>query len=125
MLGVGIDIVDVSRISSLRTRYGDRFLARIFTRGEAAYCESKHDPSRHLAARFAAKEAAMKALGTGFARGVKFTDIEVCKGQGQPRIVLHGKALELSEDLGVFRMHISISHDRLYATALVILEGDG
>jgi holo-[acyl-carrier protein] synthase len=125
ILGIGIDIVDVSRIASLRMKYADRFLARIFTCGEADYCESKHTPSQHLAARFAAKEAAMKALGTGFARGIKFTDIEVCKDQGSPRILFHNRALELSEELGVSRMHLSISHDRLYATALIILEGDG
>ncbi len=124
ILGVGVDIVDVTRISSLRTKHGNRFLARIFTRDEAAYCESRQNPSRHLAARFAAKEAAMKALGTGFAKGIRFKDIEVCKTQGRPGIILHEKALELSEELGVSRMHLSISHDGLYATALVILEGE-
>lgn len=125
ILGVGIDIVDVTRIEALLTKYGARFIARIFTRGEAVYCESKNNPSLHLAARFAAKEAAMKALGTGFAEGIKFTDIEVHKDQNQPRIILYGKAFELSEKLGVSRIHLSISHDRLYATSLIILEGDG
>lgn len=124
ILGIGIDIVDASRIASLRMKYGNRFLPRIFTSDEIAYCENKHNPSQHLAARFAAKEAAMKALGTGFAKGVRFIDIEICKDQEPPRIRLHGKALELSERLGVSRIHLSISHDRLYVTALVILEGD-
>jgi holo-[acyl-carrier protein] synthase len=125
ILGVGTDIVDVDRIASLCMKYGDRFLARIFTHGEIAYCGNKHNPSQHLAARFAAKEAAVKALGTGFAGGIKFTDIEICRDKDSPLVLLHGRALELSEGLGVSIIHTSISHSRIYATALIILEGAG
>lgn len=124
IVGVGTDIVDISRIASLHVKYGDRFLSRIFTSAEATYCVGRHNTPQHLAARFAAKEAAMKALGTGFASGIRFTDIEVCRDQGSPRVLLYKRALELSENLGVSRIHLSISHDKLYAVALILLEGD-
>ncbi len=122
IVGVGIDIVDVERIASLLERYGDRFLRRVFTESEVDYCRSKRNPSPHLSARFAAKEAASKALGTGFADGMRFIDIEVSRNHARPRILLHNRALALAEKLGVRRMHLSISHDRLYAAATVILE---
>jgi holo-[acyl-carrier protein] synthase len=122
IVGVGIDIVDVERIASLLEKYGDRFLRRIFTEREVDYCRSKRNPSPHLSARFAAKEAASKALGTGFTDGIRFIDIEVTRDNAKPRIILHNKARTLAEDLGVRRMHVSISHDRIYAAATVILD---
>lgn len=125
IVGVGIDIVDVKRIASLLERYGERFLRRVFTDSEVDYCRSKHNPSPYLSARFAAKEAASKALGRGFTGGIRFTDIEVSRDHTGPHILLHNKALELADNLGVRRMHLSISHERLYAAATVILEGAG
>lgn len=122
IVGMGIDIIDIQRIESLLERFGDRFLRRVFTEGEIDYCKSKRNPSPHLSARFAAKEAASKALGTGYANGIRFIDIEVTRDRARPSLLLHSKARELAERIGVSRMHISISHDRLYAAATVILE---
>jgi holo-[acyl-carrier protein] synthase len=123
--GVGIDIVDVGRVASLLARHGERFLRRVFTDGEVGYCTGKHDPSPHLAARFAAKEAAAKAFGIGIASGVRLKDIEVCTEGGPPRLRLHNRASVLAQDLGVTGIHLSLSHERAFAVAIVLLEGDG
>ena len=123
ILGIGIDIVSVARIEALRSRYGERFIRRIFTGNEAGYCLAKADPDTHLAARFAAKEAAAKALGTGLLKGVGFSDIEIVNVEGPPVLVLHNQARSLAERMGASRMHVSISHEQLHAVAIVIMEG--
>jgi holo-[acyl-carrier protein] synthase len=121
--GLGIDVVEVDRIRALAVKHGERFLGRVFTLAEAGYCSGKSDPAPHLSARFAAKEAAAKALGTGLARGVRFRDIEVVADGGPPRLVLHGKAGELARGLGVTRIHLSLTHEHGTAAAVVVLEG--
>ena len=119
MLTVGVDIIEISRISATVERWGDRFLGRIYTRGELDYCRGRPP---QLAARFAAKEAVMKALGTGV-RGVGWRDIEVVRQRGRaPMVRLHGRAAKLSERLVVTEIALSISHSREYAVASVVIE---
>lgn len=122
IFGVGTDIIEVQRVGALVAK-GPFFMERIFTAAEVAYCESKRHKNQHFAARFAAKEAFMKALGTGWSRGIGFNQIEVRHLEsGQPEIFLHGKALEYSEEMGILRMHLSLTHIKEYAIATVILE---
>ena len=119
MLTVGVDIIEISRISATVDRWGDRFLGRIYTPEELDYCRGR--PAQ-LAARFAAKEAVMKALGTGV-RGVGWRDIEVVRQRGRaPMVRLHGRAAKLSERLVVTEIALSISHSREYAVASVVIE---
>ena len=122
--GLGIDLVEVGRIRDMLTRHGDRFKERTFTPGEIAYCDSCADPAIHYAARFAAKEAAAKALGTGlWAEGVDWKDFEVTRADnGRPGLQLHGAAASHAAALGVRRAHLSLSHTRELAIAQVILE---
>lgn len=123
--GIGIDVVEVERIRALLERHGERFKARTFTEAEAAYCDGCADPAMHYAARFAAKEAGAKALGTGFAQGVNWADIEVARdAAGRPALRLHGGALELAEKQGVTHCHVSLSHTKEQAVAQVVLEGE-
>jgi len=123
ILGTGVDIAEVSRIRQSVERYGERFLRRIFTEGEIRYCESKASRFESYAARFAAKEAAMKALGTGWSRGVRWCDIEVVRPKGQrPTIQLHGEAAALAARLGATNVALSITHTSEQALAHVILE---
>jgi len=122
--GLGIDLVAVSRIEEAARRHGERFLKRIMTEGEVAYCARHPEPAKHWAARFAAKEAGMKALGTGWAGGVTFKSIEVVNlGSGQPTLVLHGGSAERATAMGVTRTHVSITHDGGFAMACVVLDG--
>src|SRR6202158_3069059 len=101
IVGTGIDIAEVPRIEASITRFGTRFLHRIFTEAEIRYCESKANRVERYAARFAAKEAAMKAIGTGWNHGVRWRDIEVArKPGGRPTLLLHGKAAEFAAKLG-------------------------
>jgi holo-[acyl-carrier protein] synthase len=124
IVGTGIDIAEVERIAEAIERYGDRFLERIFTEGERRYCESKANRLERYAARFAAKEAAMKALGTGWSQGVRWQDIEICREPGgRPTIKFHGKGAEFAARLGASRVALSISHTLEQAIAQVILEG--
>ena len=124
IVGTGIDIAEVPRIRQSIERYGDRFLHRVFTDGEISYCSSKSNFDERYAARFAAKEAAMKALGTGWNYGVRWRDIEVVRPQGKrPSIVFHGKAAEVAKSLGATNVALSITHTGEQAMALVILEG--
>lgn len=122
--GLGIDLVDVPRVRALLERHGDRFKERTFTAGEIAYCESCADPAMHYAARFAAKEAAAKALGTGlWAEGVDWKDFEVTRtANGRPGLRLHHAAASHAAALGVRVTHLSLSHTRELAIAHVILE---
>lgn len=118
--GLGIDLVEVSRIRDLLSRHGQRFKERTFTAGERAYCDACADPAMHYAARFAAKEAAAKALGTGlWAEGVVWTDIEVVRAEnGQPSLALHGAA---GTHCGARRCLVSLTHTADLAMAQVIL----
>ncbi len=119
-----MDATDLPRISDVLTRYGDRFLRRVFTDGEIAYCTRRRDPVPHLAGRFAVKEAAMKALGTGQSRGVVWKDIEVVRVGGPPQLRLHGAAGRRAEEMQVRRSLITITHAQTIAIAQVILIGD-
>ncbi len=104
-------------------QYGERFLRRILTDGEAAYCTRRRDPVPHIAGRFAAKEAAMKALGTGHSRGVLWKDIEVVRHGGPPMLVLHGGAARRAEGMGVRSSLLTITHSEALAMAQVLLMG--
>jgi holo-[acyl-carrier protein] synthase len=123
IVGTGIDIAEVPRIEASIVRFGDRFLRRIFTEAEIRYCDSKANRVERFAARFAAKEAAMKALGTGWSHGVTWRDVEVCRQPGgRPTIAFHGKAGEFAAKLGAVHTALSLSHTKDYAIAQVILE---
>lgn len=121
--GIGIDVVEVERIRALLAKHGERFKARTFTEGEVEYCDGCADPAMHYAVRFAAKEAGSKALGTGFAEGVSWLDIEVVRlPTGRPELRLAGGAKELADRQGVARCHVSLTHTKEQAMAQVILE---
>jgi len=123
IVGTGIDIAEVPRIAASIERFGDRFLRRIFTEGEIRYCDSKANRVERYAARFAAKEAAMKAIGTGWNRGVTWRDCEVARAPGgRPTLVFHGKAAEFAASLGATRVALSLSHTEQFSIAQVILE---
>ena len=121
--GIGIDVIQNERIRDSIQRFGDRFLNRIYTEGEIEYCKKCANPEIHYAARFAAKEAAFKALGTGWAAGVKWKDVEIKRQpSGKPELHLHGKALAHATSMGTERFYVSITHDKLVSAAVVILE---
>jgi holo-[acyl-carrier protein] synthase len=123
IVGTGIDIAEVPRIRQSIERFGERFLQRVFTDGEIRYCESKANRFERYAARFAAKEAGMKALGTGWNFGVRWRDLEVArKPGGRPTLMLHGKAAEFAAKLGATNIALSLTHTREQAMAQVILE---
>jgi holo-[acyl-carrier protein] synthase len=124
ILGLGFDATDIPRIRQTFERYGDRFLRRIFTDGEIAYCTRRRNPVPHLAGRFAAKEAAMKALGTGHSRGVLWKDIEVVRVSGPPQLRLHGGAARHAARLHVRSSLLTITHSDALAMAQVLLLGD-
>ena len=105
-------------------QYGDRFLRRVFTEGEIAYCNRRRNPAPHLAGRFAAKEAAMKALGTGHSHGVIWKDVEVIRGGGPPRLQLHGAAAERAARMNVRSSLLTITHSEALAMAQVLLLGE-
>ena len=117
MLGAGVDLIEIERVAGVLERHGERFLRRVFTPGEIAYCRGR---APNLAARFAAKEAVMKSLGTGF-RGVGWRDVEVVRApSGAPSPRLHGRALRRAERLGVTEIAISLSHSRGFAVAFAV-----
>jgi holo-[acyl-carrier protein] synthase len=124
IIGIGLDATDLPRIADVLQRYGDRFLARVFTEGEIAYCTRRRDPVPHLAGRFAVKEAAMKALGTGHSRGVMWKDVEVVRRGGPPQLRLHGGAARRADALHVRRSLVTITHSQTLAIAQVMLLGD-
>lgn len=125
ILGTGIDLAHLSRIEEAMKRLGDRFRDRIFTNGEIEYCESKPHPYESYAARFAAKEAAMKALGTGWSSGIGWREIEiVTPDNGPPTVRLSGNALKRFEQMGASTIHISMSHSDDLAIAQVIIESE-
>ena len=123
IVGTGVDIAEVHRIRESVERFGERFLRRVFTEGEIAYCDRKANRFESYAARFAAKEAGMKALGTGWNHGVRWRDIEVVRPKGQrPTIQFHGQAAAFAEKLGAKNIALSITHTPEHALAHVILE---
>jgi holo-[acyl-carrier protein] synthase len=124
IVGLGIDATDLHRVRQMVERYGDRFVRRVFTDAEIAYCRRRRDPVPHFAGRFAAKEAGMKALGTGHSRGVIWRDVEVVRGQGAPQLVFHNDAARHAERLGTRRTLVSITHSESLAFAQVLLIGD-
>ncbi len=121
IIGVGLDATEIARIAEMIERYGDRFVRRVFTEGEIAYCQRKRDFASSFAARFAAKEAAMKALGTGHSRGVFWTGIEVVRRHGPPRISFHGGAAKRFQSMGATSSMLTLTHSRDLAIAHVIL----
>lgn len=126
ILGLGTDLVAVERIRRALDRHGDRFLARALTAAEWAGCRERADPAQCVASRFAAKEAAAKALGTGLAGGVRLTQLEVVRPPGSaPQLHLYGGAAERARALGATGCHLSLSDEGGYALATVILEGQG
>src|SRR5437867_1465451 len=121
--GIGIDVVQNDRLRNSIERFGDRFLNRIYTEGEIEYCKKTAQPEIHYAARFAAKEAAFKALGTGWAAGVKWKDVEVVRlSSGKPELHLYGEALAVATQMRATYFHVSLTHDQLISSAVVILE---
>ncbi len=123
IVGSGIDLVEIRRIERSIARYGNRFLNRVFTPGEQAYCLKKRASAESFAARFAAKEAAAKALGTGISRGVSWLEIEVVRQPGRrPALLFHGRAHETAIRLGAQRSALSITHTDDLAMASVLLE---
>lgn len=124
ILGLGTDIVEIDRIASMIDRHGDAFLDRVFTAAERNYCGSKKHAAQHYAGRWAAKEAAMKALGTGFIPGVGWHDFEILpERSGAPRLELSGGAAEKATHLGIAEILVTMSHCRTYATATAIAVG--
>lgn len=124
ILGTGIDLAEADRIREAVEKYGRRFLERVFTPGEIAYVERKANRYERYAARFAAKEAGMKAIGTGWRRGVRWRDFEVRNQRsGRPELVLHGEAAEVARRMGIERIHLSLTHTAAMAQAFVIVEG--
>ena len=118
-LGSGVDIIEISRVRQVLERYGQRFLNRVYTPGEISYCRGR---APNLAGRFAAKEATMKALGTGV-HGVSWKDIEVVRHEsGAPSVLLHGRGKRRAQHLGVRDISLSISHSRDYAVAFVVVQ---
>jgi holo-[acyl-carrier protein] synthase len=126
LVGTGIDITEIPRIQASITRYGERFLDRIYTAAEKAYCLRKKKAAESFAARFAAKEAAAKALGTGISYGVTWLEIEVTREpSGRPGLSFHGRAAQMAAHLGVTRASLSLTHSNNLAMASVQLEGPG
>jgi holo-[acyl-carrier protein] synthase len=127
VLGTGIDLVENDRIRDVLSRWDTRFLARVFTPSERAYCESKAFPAQHFAARFAIKEAVAKALRTGIGPHVGWADVEVERdvSTGAPSVRLHGAAGRYAKKLQVLRILISVAHTRNYAVAHAVVMGEG
>ena len=121
--GIGIDSIELERVARVLGEFGERFLDKICTESEREYFDRLRDPVPAIAGRFAAKEACMKALGTGWNRGVRWRDVEVTRLDiGKPEIVLHGKAEDARREMDASVIHCTITHSKTHATALVILE---
>ena len=124
VLGIGVDLVECARIEHSIERFGDRFLHRVFTDGEVEYSMSMKFPARHLAARFAAKEAVSKAFGTGIGKAMGWRDIDVHKKpSGEPFLIFGGGAEKLAKERGVVNALITLSHSEQHAVATIVLEG--
>src|SRR5579885_1134731 len=125
LVGTGIDVVEIERVAHSIARYGDRFLNKVFTPEEISYCQRKKNPAESFAARFAAKEAGAKALGTGIQHGVSWKELEVRRQPGhRPTLHLMGRALEIANRLGVAHVSLSLTHTATLAMASVHLEND-
>src|SRR5439155_27389241 len=124
IIGIGLDATAIPRIADTIERYGERFLRRIFTDGEMTYCMRRRVPAVHFAGRFAAKEAAMKALGTGHSRGVLWRDVEVVRHGGPPQLQLHGGAGRRFSAMGGRSSLLTITHSETLALAEVLIIGD-
>jgi holo-[acyl-carrier protein] synthase len=123
IIGTGVDLVEIERLRKVIERLKDRFVFRVFTPGEQTFCNAHRDPIPHYAVRFAAKEALFKALGTGWAKGVTWLDVEVQRErQDAPTMILQGEAQRLSAAMGAQKVHLSLSHSDQWAIAMVILE---
>lgn len=123
LLGTGIDLIEVERIAQSIERYADRFVRRVYTEREIAYCRARSAAAESFAARFAAKEAAAKALGSGIQLGAGWREIEVTKSQdGPPAVELSGRARDRAAELGVRRISLSLTHTRELAIAMVVME---
>jgi len=121
--GIGIDIVSIRRIERMLERWGQSFTRRVYTPGEIAFCEARSNPGEHFALRWAAKEAMLKALGLGLRGGIKWTDIEVVNDPfGQPSLKIHNQAKGFLTDHNIKTAFVSISHERDYGIAQVLLE---
>ena len=119
--GLGTDIIEIVRVGEMLDKHGEQFLQRVYTDQEVAYCQARKAYLQHFAGRWAAKEAVMKSIGTGWSKGVGFKDIEVeSMESGQPRLILHGEARETADHVGVGEILITISHCRAYATATAV-----
>jgi holo-[acyl-carrier protein] synthase len=124
LIGTGVDLIEIERIAQSIERYGERFLQRIYTAQEIAYCSRKRANAESYAARFAAKEAGAKALGTGISRGVTWNELQVIREPGgRPTLELTGRAQLLAQQLGVKTISLSITHSRNLALATVMMEG--
>jgi holo-[acyl-carrier protein] synthase len=121
IIGLGIDATDIPRIAATLERYGERFMNRIFTDGEIAYCRRRREPAIHFAGRFAAKEAAMKALGTGHSQNVLWRDVEVVRRGGPPQLQFHGGAARRFASMGAQSSLLTITHSETLALAQVLI----
>ena len=124
IIGLGIDATEIARVAATIDRYGDRFLAKVFTDGEIAYCRARRNAASSFAARFAAKEAAMKALGTGYSRGVFWTGIEVVRRSGPPQLRFHAGAAARFVAMGATGSLLTLTHSQELAIAHVMLVRD-
>jgi holo-[acyl-carrier protein] synthase len=123
IIGTGVDVVEIARIRRILERLESRFISRVFTPAEQHFCDGHRDPVPHYAVRFAAKEALFKALGTGWAKGVTWLDVEVLREQQEaPVLRLQGEAKRLSASMGTQKVHLSLSHSDQWAVAMVILD---
>ena len=126
VFGIGVDIVETTRIQSSLDRFGDRFLRRVFTQGERDYCGGMPHPARHFAARFAAKEAVSKAFGTGIGNRLGWQDVEVKRrDSGEPFVILHGPAAQMAAERCILQTLVSLSHSDHYAVANAVLIARG
>ena len=125
IIGLGTDIIEIVRIGQMIERHGELFLNRVYTEEEINYCQRRKESYQHFAGRWAAKEAIMKALGTGFIRGIRWQEVTVqSQKSGKPFVILLGGAGEYAENLGINEIHLTISHCRTYATATAIAVGN-
>lgn len=121
VIGIGTDIIECDRIGQMLQKHGDTFLQRVFTPEEISYCSRHQIPDQHYAGRWAAKEAVLKVLGTGWAKGIQWTDVEVVRdAAGAPSILLHNRAAEIAEERHIRCVLISISHCKAFATAFAV-----
>jgi len=123
VIGIGNDLVSVARVRELMKDWDQRFLEKVFTDLEIAYCQAKPEPALHFASRFAAKESVLKALGTGFSEGIRMKDVEITSDKlGKPLVQLHGKAKEIANKKQAKHIHLSLSDEKEYAMATVVIE---